>query len=83
MENFYLVEKTKQRKFREKNRRFVYSGIVKTCDELDLIEENTSSAIAPALPYVSISPFDARVIIAPIRPFMNKNRKLITNEFFR
>ena len=28
--------KTKQRKFREKIRRFVYSGIVKTCDELDL-----------------------------------------------
>ena len=28
--------KTKQRKFREKFRRFVVSGIVKTCDELDL-----------------------------------------------
>ena len=57
----------------KKIRRFVYSGIVKKCDEVDLMEENTSSAIAPALPYVSISPFDARVIIAPIRPFMNEN----------
>jgi hypothetical protein len=28
--------KTKQRKFREKFRRFVDLGIVKTCDELDL-----------------------------------------------
>ena len=31
--------KTKQRKFREKNRRFVDSGIVKTCDELDRKQE--------------------------------------------
>ena len=28
--------KTNQRKFREKNLRFVDSGLVKTCDELDL-----------------------------------------------
>ena len=39
MENFYIVENQKQRKFREKkNRRFVVLEFVKNCDEL--IKEN-------------------------------------------
>ena len=36
LENFYLIEKQNNNFFAIKNRRFVDSGIVKTCDELDL-----------------------------------------------
>ena len=36
--NRKLVEKQSKENFVKKNRRFVYSGIVKTCDELDLCD---------------------------------------------
>jgi hypothetical protein len=36
-ENFYLVEKQNKENFKKK---FVDSGIVKTCDELDHYDEN-------------------------------------------
>ena len=40
IEAFYLVEKQNQEDFMKFFRRFVDSGIVKTCDELDLSEES-------------------------------------------
>ena len=36
LENFYLVEKQNKKNFMKKIRKLVDSGIVKTCDELDL-----------------------------------------------
>ena len=38
MEYFYFVEKQSKENFVEKIRRLVDSGIVKTCDELDLYD---------------------------------------------
>ena len=42
IEEFYLVEKQNEENFVNRIRKFVDSGIVKTCDELDLNEMRRS-----------------------------------------
>ena len=57
IENFYLVQKENKDNFLKKIRRFVDSGIVKTCDELDRSEKQLHKiGVHPMFGFITAMP---------------------------